>query len=89
MISNTSDIKKKIAAMNKNPNLSVAAIEAIKGTNEAKFGVSLSMISKLIFSITSKIPATTGVRHIKSPIVAIRSFNLLDMYNIRAKRGVT
>lgn len=62
MISNTNAIKKKIAPTNKNPNLIVADIEAINGTNDAKFGVSLSMISKLMFSIKSKIPARIGVR---------------------------
>ena len=62
MISITNAIKKKIAPTNKNPNFIVADIEASNGTNSSKFGFSLSMISKLIFSIKSKIPAKIGVR---------------------------
>lgn len=62
MIINIKAIKKEITPTNKNPNLTVADIDAINGTTDAKFGVSLSMISKLIFSIKSKIPAISGVR---------------------------
>jgi len=62
MINRTNATKKKIAPTIKNPNLIVAETEAINGTNDAKYGVSLSMISKLIFSIKSKTPATIGVR---------------------------
>ncbi len=62
MINRTNATKKKIAPTIKNPNLIVAEIEAINGKNDAKFDGSLSMTSKLMFSITSKIPATIGVR---------------------------
>ena len=62
MINRTNATKKNIAPTIKNPNLIVAEIEVINGTKDAKSGVMLSMISKLIFSIKSKIPATIGVR---------------------------
>jgi len=62
MINRTNATKKNTAPTIKNPNLIVAEIEVINGTKDAKSGVMLSMISKLIFSIKSKIPATIGVR---------------------------
>ena len=62
MINRINATKKDIAPTIKNPNLIVAEIEVINGTKDAKSGVMLSMISKLIFSIKSKIPATIGVR---------------------------
>ena len=54
--------KKKIAPTIKKPNLIVADNDAIKGTNDANAGVSLSMMSKFMFSIMSKIPAIIGVK---------------------------
>ena len=58
----TKTTKKKIAPTNSRPNLINAVTDAIRGTKDAKLGLSLSMIRRLTFSTKSKIPATKGVR---------------------------
>ncbi|MFX0105105.1 MAG: hypothetical protein ACFE75_06415 [Candidatus Hodarchaeota archaeon] len=64
-----SAITKYIIAVNKKPNFNNALIDAMRGF-KAKIEIGLfNIISKLIFSIISKIPVKKGVKVIKTPIV--------------------
>ena len=59
---------KKIIAMNSKLNLIVAHNEAINGLNDHMNASLVSINSKFIFSITSKIPAMKGIMVKYNPI---------------------
>ena len=59
---------KKIIAMNIKPNLIVAHNDAINGLNDHTNESSVSIKSKLMFSITSNIPAMKGIIVMNNPI---------------------